>query len=133
MAGCFSAGYGAFSLSGKLLKAQRYAFQEFFGEIPDGLGALHHCDNPPCCNPTHLFAGTDADNMADKMAKGRHRYPVGEEASWAKLSAADVIDIRRRLTALETQQSIADLFGVARDTIGRIKRGQNWKHLEIAA
>lgn len=51
----------------------RYAYELFVGPIPDGLIICHHCDNPPCCNPDHLYAGTHADNTADKIARGRFR------------------------------------------------------------
>ncbi len=55
------------------IKAHRFAYELAFGPIPSGLSVLHHCDNPPCINPAHLFLGTRADNAADKAAKGRVR------------------------------------------------------------
>ena len=75
-----AAGYGRFRAAGKYVKAHRFAWTLTNGPIPDGLGVLHHCDNPPCCqtDPTegypegHLFLGTRADNNADMAAKGRH-------------------------------------------------------------
>jgi len=70
---------------GKTVNAHRLAWTLVNGPIPDGLHALHHCDNPPCCNVEHLFLGTDADNTADKMAKGRGRNGTGP------IAATDVV------------------------------------------
>lgn len=72
MAGKDSDGYGGFFLSGKNEKAHRVAWMFRFGEIPEGLGVLHHCDNPGCVNPLHLFLGDHKTNMGDKAQKGRH-------------------------------------------------------------
>jgi HNH endonuclease len=65
-------GYGLQKFRGKTRLAHRVAWMLANGEIPDGLCVLHRCDNPPCVNVDHLFLGTHADNVADKMAKGRH-------------------------------------------------------------
>ncbi len=71
-------GYGVLKRPGERLNisAHRAAFELTRGTISDGLHVLHHCDNPPCCNPKHLFLGTNGDNVADMIAKGRHR-PFG--------------------------------------------------------
>lgn len=65
-------GYGEFKVRGKTVRAHRWAYATFVEPIPEDLHVLHHCDNPPCVNPSHLFTGTHGDNMRDMFAKGRH-------------------------------------------------------------
>lgn len=65
-------GYGQFGKSGRSYRSHRVAWVIDRGPIPPGLVVCHHCDNPPCCNPAHLFLGTIGDNNADRDAKGRH-------------------------------------------------------------
>lgn len=86
-------GYGALS---RHIKAHRASYEVFKGPIPAGLCVLHTCDNPPCVNPLHLFAGTRSDNMQDCSAKGRLKivHKRGEENQQAKLTneqAAEII------------------------------------------
>jgi len=64
-------GYGRFWLNGRNVPAQRFAWECVNGPMPDGMLGLHTCDNPPCCNPKHVFPGTNLDNMTDRDAKGR--------------------------------------------------------------
>ena len=73
-------GYGNFNVGGKFERAHRIAYCLSIGEVPAGLFVLHHCDNPSCVNPKHLFLGTQKDNMQDCLKKGR--FPVGERKKW---------------------------------------------------
>ncbi len=97
--------------------------------MPD-VCVLHTCDNPPCCNPAHLWLGTHADNMADMKAKGRLKgFGLGSANSHAVLYEDDVQAIRQRLRSGERQQDIADAYGVVQTEISAIKTGRLWAHL----
>jgi hypothetical protein len=67
----FHNGYGRLNIDGKLKSAHRLSYEEFVGPIPNGLCVCHRCDNPPCIKPSHLFVGTNFDNMQDMRRKGR--------------------------------------------------------------
>lgn len=69
-------GYGRYSIKGKLFNAHVRALEMATGPLLPGEKVLHRCDNPPCVRPGHLFRGTQADNVADSVSKGRHRNPV---------------------------------------------------------
>lgn len=74
-----SSGYGKIALTrSKPVFTHRIAYQEMIGPIPEGMRVLHKCDNPPCCNPAHLFLGSDKDNWLDARAKGRN-YPTPQQ------------------------------------------------------
>jgi hypothetical protein len=98
------------------------------GEIPDGLCVLHECDNPPCCNPDHLYLGTNKDNVDDKMRKGRHR--CGQDAGTSKLVNEEVLEIRRLYNEDGMRIScIARKYRRGYNTIRYIVNGVHWKHL----
>lgn len=134
-------GYGTFvarALGGSF-RAHRFAYALAHGPIPEGLHVLHRCDNPPCCNPDHLFLGTHADNVADMIAKGRNakgersgarRHPEsvarGEKNGHAKLTAAQVAEIRATPRKIGTQHALALRFGVSDATISMIVNGKVW-------
>src|SRR5437764_13267743 len=83
-------GYGTIYFRGKYRRAHRVAWELYKGEIPLGMKACHMCDNPPCINPSHLFLGTNHDNVLDKVRKNRHIK--GEAVNTNKLSKKDVLD-----------------------------------------
>ncbi len=119
-------GYGTIMANGKLQRTHRYAWEQSNGIIPEGMHVLHRCDNPPCCNPYHLFLGTHQDNMDDMIKKGRKNPPKGERVNTAKLTETDVIAIR---ADIRLQKEIAVDYGVGETTIGRLKRRITWKHI----
>lgn len=79
-------GYGEFRTGCRAYRAHRLAYEVAYGGIPIGLHVLHRCDNPPCCNPRHLFLGTNADNQADMRAKGRgYAPPSNRGTDWYRV------------------------------------------------
>ena len=119
-------GYGWFRLDGKNRGAHRVSWMLQHGAVPGGLFVLHRCDNPSCVNPDHLWLGTNADNMRDKVEKGRAPALPGESNGQAKLTEADVIAIRADHRSL---RAIAAEYGVSHALIGYIKRGDHWSHI----
>jgi hypothetical protein len=123
-------GYGAFFMNGRHQPASKVAWILSIGEVPQGLEVCHACDNPRCCNPSHLFLGTHADNNADKVSKKRHAY--GERVGTAKLTEAQAAEIKRLKptgrTPLGYRAEIAKRFGVSRETITDVW-GRRWTHL----
>jgi len=112
--------------SGPTVKAHRVSVT-LDGRDPSGLNVLHRCDNPPCARPDHLIIGTKADNSQDMIAKGRGL--VGERNGHAKLTAEQVVDIRRRRAAGERRKDLAAEFGVSGAAITRVANGEGWRHV----
>lgn len=123
-------GYGVFSTGGKHFLATRWGYTHRIGPIPDGLFICHACDNPPCQNDRHWFTGTHADNMADKMAKGRQRNVRGVHQHDAKLTDELVREIRARYaTGGVTQAQLGSEYGVSQHAICLVTRRKTWKHV----
>jgi hypothetical protein len=116
-----------------LLRAHRIAYEFAHGPVPEGMFVCHRCDNPPCCNPAHLFAGTPADNNRDMYSKHRESRDhglKGERNHAAKLSDADVLTIRARYTNGGIfQRELAAEYGVTLHTMNAIIRRRTWHHL----
>jgi hypothetical protein len=124
-----SGDYGRIRVKGRgaKVKAHVLSYTMHVGPIPDGLNVLHHCDNPPCVRPDHLFVGTHDDNMKDKVAKGRQGK--GERMGLSKLNPDLVRAIRLRLADGVGQRQTAREFKVSRTTVRWIDIGKTWKHV----
>ena len=116
-------GYGYINLGEFHIAAHRAALIVGGTDLPDDMDACHKCDVRACIEPTHLYAGTRKQNMADCTARGRHNKPRGESHWCAKLSAAEVTEIRAARSSGETTVSLAKQFNVNHATISRIARG----------
>lgn len=130
-----SSGYGMAWDGSAFRRAHRVAYELHTGQaIPAGMLVCHTCDNRVCVNPAHLFLGTVGDNVRDCASKGRlnsqqptHRaaFPTGENSPFAKLTDAQVSEIRRLSSNGATQRGLASQFGVSRGHIYRLVNGLN--------
>lgn len=120
-------GYGQLSLKGRHVYAHRLSWEIHFGPIPPhdsyhGTCVLHHCDNPACVNPEHLFLGTNAENIDDMIQKGRYN----RHKRTNKLSESDVLKIREMAAQGMIQSHIAKAFGVGNVTISNVVLRKSW-------
>lgn len=115
-------GYGQVKFKGRNWVTHRLVWFLTYDVEPKML-ILHSCDNPPCCNPSHLREGTNQENMNDKVE--RHRQAVGEKNGRAKLSQNDVEKIHSLLESGSSYEEAAAVFGVSKSHIGLIGRGQS--------
>jgi hypothetical protein len=121
--------YGAIGIGGKsspALKAHRVSWELHFGPIPPGLHVLHKCDTPKCVNPAHLFLGTQADNVADMVKKGRRRggnFP-GRMGRDRKIAPTQLPELQRRFAEhRETRLALASEFGISPSRLFQLARG----------
>lgn len=125
-----SDGYGRIKINGRVRCVSHIVYELCIGPIPEGLQVLHKCDNPPCCNPDHLFLGTHQDNMTDMKEKGRSRGTPGEKNTHAVLKETDIPIIRHLWdTKQMTQTALASVYGVSQPMIGYIVRRECWMHV----
>lgn len=121
-------GYFSVSTYGQRILLHRFNYEEMHGPIPQGMLVLHKCDNAKCCNPEHLYVGTQRQNIDDMIA--RNRLSVGEAKSNSKLCVDQILEIRRLGASNLPSREIAKKFPVSRDTINRIIARKAWKHVK---
>lgn len=133
-------GYGTYTPpEGKPIGAHRIAYALVHGPIPPGKCILHRCDNPPCCNPSHLRVGTIAENNAERSHKGRNGdysrtgfstgAAQGERNRHAKLKEADVIEIRKAVAHGANQRELARRYGLSPQNLWNLVHYRTWKHV----
>lgn len=130
--GRYPRGYGRIVMNCKVLYAHRVAYELTYGSIPTGMHVCHACDNPPCCNPAHLWLGSPADNVADRDAKGRHRYVkpahIDLEARLsAKLNWNKVRQIREMwASGVYSKRGLARIFSVHESIVRGVIANECW-------
>jgi hypothetical protein len=127
--GTLSNGYGNFAINGGHILAHRYSWELVHGPVPDGLWVLHNCpggDDPRCCNPAHLWLGTNQDNIADMAKKGSRK---GEKSAQAKFTNTDILEMRRLAQAGVSFAEIAVKFSTGRSYVKQIVRRERWSHI----
>lgn len=121
--------YGMFSVKNRIRRAHRVAYELGRGPIPESLCVLHECDNPPCCNPAHLFLGTKKRNMEDAKSKKRHAY--GSRHGRAVLNEDQVHTMRKQYAVGVYMESLARELNLHSITVMRAITGQTWKHVKM--
>lgn len=120
-------GYGALFHKGKRMGAHKLSFITHGGILSEENPlVLHKCDNPPCCNPNHLYAGNNKKNARDRVARGRMPSASGENNPKAKLKKDEVVEIKRLLVCGLHKKDIAYMFNVSECTIRDIEKKRTW-------
>jgi hypothetical protein len=125
-------GYGCVQWEGKTTGAHRVAFFLSGGYLPEGKQQVcHTCDNRRCCNPGHLFAGSQKDNISDaarkdRLYKGPKHWAKGERHGQAKLTVVDVRSIREERTKGASFRAIAQRHQISASQVHRIIKGKAW-------
>lgn len=119
--------------NGISVMSHRMAYELFYKiKIPDGLFACHKCDNPPCCNPRHIFLGTRQDNTDDRELKGRNKIPrlCGESHGQHKLLETDIVEIRSLYkTGAYSYALLSKIYKVSFGQIRNIVKRKQWAWL----
>lgn len=130
IAGRSSNGRAAFWYEKRTLIASRFSYSLVFDDIPQGFFICHHCDNPICVKPSHLFAGTPKDNAQDCLIKNRKNSPKGNKHTWSILDEKQVMYVLEQYYLRGMlEKEIARILKVSRGAIHGIVKGKNWKHI----
>lgn len=121
--------YGRFGWDGKVWQAHRVAYTLTHGPIPLGFLVRHSCDNPPCCNPSHLLLGKDKQNSEDRESRNRGNQPKGSRNGFAKFPQELIESIRTMSANGVSRRAIVTATGVSSSHVHRIIHGQSWKHI----
>lgn len=121
--------YGYLRLGGKTIKAHRFSYEVFRGPVPKGMSVLHRCDVPSCCNPAHLFLGTQLENMRDCSAKKRIRTGNRQGENGPGRLTNDIIREIRSLVGTMPQRRIAEKFGISYQHCSDIIKRKRWPHI----
>jgi len=119
--------FESFMTGQKAYGAHRASWELHNGRIPDGLVIMHTCDNPPCVNPRHLRADTQAENQHDKARKGRAARLPGASHPLASVAYEDATVIWRLSAVGIPQAAIARQFGISQTTVNRILNRPSWR------
>jgi hypothetical protein len=119
-------GYGRFTQDKVEHYAHRHAYELTYGPVPDGLHVMHRCDYKRCCNPSHLIAGTPAQNTSDAYSAGLIQKRLGEAHHRARLTADQALAV---FYDKRTYRAIGKSYGIALTTVSSIKNGYTWAHL----
>ena len=111
------------------MRTHRFSWMIANGDIPEGAHVLHRCDNRRCVRPDHLFLGDNRANIDDMVAKGRSIR--GEKNYRARLNAAQVIEIRKRVNGGDFIRAIAREYGVTKACVQALVHGRTWKHIPL--
>lgn len=123
-------GHGIFKLGQKRFQAHRVAWELVNGLIPNGKFICHKCDNPPCCNPDHLYVGDAKTNGRDSSIRNRYPDRKGEKHSLAVLNNANVIKIRNEFNPrIVTRKMLAERYSVSISTIKDVLSRRHWSHV----
>ena len=118
-------GYGSIMYQGETWLTHRLAYTLHYGSTANQC-VLHRCDNPPCCNPRHLFLGTREDNVADRVAKGRCGRPAGARNGRAKIDGDTAVWIKGLCESGQPRKTVAGMYKLSLAQVGRIVRGDQW-------
>jgi hypothetical protein len=119
-------GYGRFVYHRKVYLAHRFCYIISYGAIPPNMYVCHHCDNPSCINPNHLFMGTSSDNALDRSFKGRNPNNSGVLSGKHILTEEQVLEIKR---SSETASFLSKKFNTCLSNVYTIRSGKSWRHL----